>query len=30
MTAETRNLIGAAEIARMKPSVRIINCRGAA
>ena len=26
MTAETRNLIGAAEIARMKPSVRIINC----
>src|SRR5262249_53508984 len=26
MTAETRNIIGAAEIARMKPSVRIINC----
>src|SRR5271157_5985146 len=26
MTAETRNLIGAREIARMKPSVRIINC----
>ncbi len=26
MTAETRNLIGAAEIARMKPTVRIINC----
>jgi D-3-phosphoglycerate dehydrogenase len=26
MTAETRNLIGAAELARMKPSVRIINC----
>jgi D-3-phosphoglycerate dehydrogenase / 2-oxoglutarate reductase len=26
MTAETRNLIGAAEIAAMKPSVRIINC----
>jgi D-3-phosphoglycerate dehydrogenase len=26
MTAETRNLIGAAEIARMKPSARIINC----
>jgi D-3-phosphoglycerate dehydrogenase len=26
MTTETRNLIGAAEIARMKPSVRIINC----
>ncbi len=26
MTAETRNLIGAAEIAQMKPSVRIINC----
>ena len=30
MTAETRNLIGAAEIARMKPSVRIINCARAA
>ncbi len=30
MTAETRNIIGAAEIARMKPSVRIINCAGAA
>jgi D-3-phosphoglycerate dehydrogenase / 2-oxoglutarate reductase len=26
MTAETRNIVGAAEIARMKPSVRIINC----
>ena len=26
MTAETRNLIGAREIAMMKPSVRIINC----
>jgi D-3-phosphoglycerate dehydrogenase len=26
MTAETRNLIGPAEIAQMKPSVRIINC----
>src|SRR5215813_3458797 len=26
MTAETRNIIGAAELARMKPSVRIINC----
>ncbi len=30
MTAETRNLVGAAELARMKPSVRIINWRGAA
>src|SRR5262249_32151400 len=26
MTAETRNFVGAAELARMKPSVRIINC----
>jgi D-3-phosphoglycerate dehydrogenase len=26
LTAETRNLIGAREIAQMKPSVRIINC----
>jgi D-3-phosphoglycerate dehydrogenase / 2-oxoglutarate reductase len=26
MTAETRNLIGAREIAMMKPTVRIINC----
>src|SRR6516165_8212726 len=26
LTAETRHLIGAAEIAQMKPSVRIINC----
>jgi D-3-phosphoglycerate dehydrogenase / 2-oxoglutarate reductase len=26
MTVETRNIVGAAEIARMKPSVRIINC----
>ena len=26
MTAETRNLIGPREIARMKPTVRIINC----
>ena len=26
LTAETRNLIGAAALAKMKPSVRIINC----
>jgi D-3-phosphoglycerate dehydrogenase / 2-oxoglutarate reductase len=26
MTAETRHIVGAAELARMKPSVRIINC----
>ncbi len=26
LTAETRNVIGAREIAMMKPSVRIINC----
>jgi len=26
LTAETRHLIGAAELAQMKPSVRIINC----
>jgi D-3-phosphoglycerate dehydrogenase / 2-oxoglutarate reductase len=26
MTAETRHLVGAAELARMKPSARIINC----
>src|SRR5262249_3848118 len=26
MTAETRNLIGAAELARMKPTVRLVNC----
>jgi D-3-phosphoglycerate dehydrogenase len=26
LSAETRHLIGAAELARMKPSVRIINC----
>ena len=30
MTAETRNIVGAAEIAKMKPSVRLINCAGAA
>jgi D-3-phosphoglycerate dehydrogenase len=26
MTAETRHIVGAAELARMKPSVRIVNC----